>query len=96
MAHALLAYYSVRLPKNQYPYVSMHTVFVHSDEKSDYAIRTPELCGIALMRHDSDYDDYIPIDKEDLDDMIPKVKKMINDIQNYLEPIYGEEDNDTE
>ena len=25
MAHALLAYYSVRLPKNQYPYVSMHT-----------------------------------------------------------------------
>ena len=48
------------------------------------------------MRHDSDYDDYIPIDKEDLDDMIPKVKKMINDIQNYLEPIYDEEDNDTE
>ena len=25
MAHALLAYYSVRLPKNQYPYISMHT-----------------------------------------------------------------------
>ncbi len=41
MAHALLAYYSVRLPKNQYPYVSMHT-------KSDYAIRAPELCGIAI------------------------------------------------
>ncbi len=54
------------------------------------------IATISLMRHDSDYDDYIPIDKEDLDDMIPKVKKMINDIQNYLEPIYGEEDNDTE
>ena len=26
MAHALLAYYSVRLPKNQYPYVSMHNI----------------------------------------------------------------------
>ena len=49
MAHALLAYYSVRLPKNQYPYVSMHTEFVHSDEKSDYAIRAPELCGIAYI-----------------------------------------------
>ncbi len=37
MAHALLAYYSVRLPKNQYPYVSMHTdyqypyVSMHTD-----------------------------------------------------------------
>ena len=66
MAHALLAYYSVRLPKNQYPYVSMHTDYLyiltknlttqsaHQNyavlpyEKSDYAIRAPELCGIAL------------------------------------------------
>ena len=29
MAHALLAYYSVRLPKNQYPYVSMHTDYLY-------------------------------------------------------------------
>ncbi len=29
MVHALLAYYSVRLPKNQYPYVSMHTDYLY-------------------------------------------------------------------
>ena len=27
-------------------------LFVHPDEKSDYAIRTPELCGIALNIND--------------------------------------------
>ena len=29
-------------------------LFVHSDEKSDYTIRTPELCGIALSISSSD------------------------------------------
>ncbi len=32
MAHALLAYYSVRLPKNQYPYVSMYTESEYCDD----------------------------------------------------------------
>ena len=38
------------------------------------------------MRHDSDYDDYIPIEKEDLDDMFPKVNKLITEVQKYLKP----------
>ena len=42
------------------------------------------------MRHDSDYDDYIPIEKEDLDDMIPKVNKLITEVQKYLEPKLSE------
>lgn len=37
---------------------------------------------MSLMRHDSDYDDYIKIDKEDLEDMIPKVDKLITAVQN--------------
>ena len=36
---------------------------------------------------------YIPIDKEDLGEMIPKVDKLITEIQNYLEPILFEESN---
>ena len=52
------------------------------------------IATMSLMRHDSDYDDYIPIDKEDLDDMIPKVDKLITAVQNYLEPIISEENND--
>ena len=36
---------------------------------------------------------YIPIDKEDLDDMIPKVDKLITEVQTYLEPILSEESN---
>lgn len=51
------------------------------------------IATMSLMRHDSDYDDYIPIDKEDLDDMIPKVDKLITEVQNYLEPILFEESN---
>lgn len=51
-AYALLAYYSVRLPKNPCPYDKYaRGLFVHSDEKSDYTIRTPELCGIAFIKH---------------------------------------------
>ena len=44
------------------------------------------IATMSLMRHDSDYDDYIPIEKEDLDDMIPKVNKLITEVQKYLEP----------
>ena len=51
------------------------------------------IATMSLMRHDSDYDDYIPIDKEDLDEMIPKVDKLITEVQNYLEPILFEESN---
>jgi len=51
------------------------------------------IATMSLMRHDSDYDDYIPIDKEDLDDMIPKVDKLITEVQTYLEPILSEESN---
>ncbi len=34
MAHALLAYYSVRVPKNQHPYVSMHTDYLYTLAKN--------------------------------------------------------------
>ena len=51
------------------------------------------IATMSLMRHDSDYDDYIPIDKEDLNDMIPKVDKLITEVQTYLEPILSEESN---
>ena len=34
MAHALLAYYSVRLSKNQYPYVSMHADYLYTLTKN--------------------------------------------------------------
>lgn len=49
------------------------------------------IATMSLMRHDSDYDDYIPIDKEDLDDMIPKVDKFITEVQAYLEPKISDE-----
>lgn len=50
------------------------------------------IATMSLMRHDSDYDDYIPIDKEDLDDMIPKADKLIVEVKNYLEPkLVGED-----
>ena len=48
------------------------------------------IATMSLMRHDSDYDDYIPIEKEDLDDMIPKVEKLLDSIQNYLKPLLSE------
>ncbi len=34
MAHALLVYYSVRVPKNQHPYVSMHTDYLYTLAKN--------------------------------------------------------------
>ena len=34
MAHALLAYYSVRVPKNQHPYVSMQTDYLYTLAKN--------------------------------------------------------------
>ena len=39
------------------------------------------------MRHDSDYDDYIPIEKEDLDDMLPEAKKLLDSVKEYLDNI---------
>ena len=42
------------------------------------------IASLSLMRHDSDYDDYIPIEKEDLDDMLPDAKKLIDSVREYL------------
>ena len=48
------------------------------------------IATMSLMRHDSDYDDYIPIEKEDLDDMIPKVERLLDSVQDYLQPLLYE------
>ena len=45
------------------------------------------IASVTLMRHDSDYDDYIPIEKEDLEDMLPQAEKLITSVKEYLEPI---------
>lgn len=48
------------------------------------------IATMSLMRHDSDYDDYIPIEKEDLDDMFPKVERLLDLVQDYLKPLLYE------
>ncbi len=48
------------------------------------------IATMSLMRHDSDYDDYIPIEKEDLDDMFPKVERLLDSVQDYLKPLLYE------
>ena len=45
------------------------------------------IATMSLMRHDSDYDDYIPIEKEDLDDMLPEAKKLLDSVKEYLDNI---------
>ena len=48
------------------------------------------IASVSLMRHDSDYDDYIPIEKEDLEEMLPQAEKLITSVKEYLEPILAE------
>ena len=53
------------------------------------------IASVTLMRHDSDYDDYIPIEKEDLEEMLPQAEKLITSVKEYLDPILAEGDQST-
>ena len=37
------------------------------------------------MRRDSDYENYIPIEKEDLEEILPQAEKLITSVKEYLE-----------
>ncbi len=43
------------------------------------------ISSMSLMRHDSDYDDYAPIEKEDIEEIIPKAELFIKSVKEYLE-----------